>query len=400
MMPRRSAPDDPTNALLLALCTGDRSQAALAHAACLLAQPVDWSRLSELAALHGVVGLVRQTLAALGAAPRVPEPDWRAMEQAASQIAFDGMVQQRQLAAVVAALHHAGIEPLLLKGYALADLVYPDPLTRPSADLDVLVRPDQVALACQALARMGCTLPDPATVDVQLAHAYDLPVILPPMAGRATLLELHWHLAPRGLFSLDLDLWRARAEWFRVASQPALRFSPEDMLLHLALHMRKHRYVGLRWLCDVAELLRRFAATEAPRPLDWQYVIGGARAAGLTVLLFTSLTLAGRLLAATVEPEVLAALQPAPWRRSLLQAVLAQDALLAPLEREDAGWTRLAPLEILLVDRPEAMAAELSYRLLPPPEVVLGAQARGMNRRQRLAFQTRRLLDRGATLVE
>jgi hypothetical protein len=83
-----------------------------------------------------------------------------------------------------------------------------------------------------------------------------------------------------------------------------------------------------------------------------------------------------------------------------LQAVLAQDAVLAPLEREDAGWTRLAPLEILLIDRPAAMALELGYRLLPPPEAVLGAQARGMTRRQRLAFQARRLLDRGATLVE
>lgn len=391
---------DPTIALLLALCNTDRREAAQAHIAGLLAQSIDWPRLSELAALHGVVGLVRHTLAALDAASCVPDPSWRAMDRAAAQIAFDGMVQQRQLAGVVAALRNAGIEPLLLKGYALADLVYPDPLARPSADLDVLVRPDQVAPAWQALADMGCTLPDAAVVDVQLANAYDLPVILPAMAGRATLLELHWHLAPRSLFALDLDLWRARAERFQVAGQPALRFSPEDMLLHLALHMRKHRYVGLRWLCDVAELLRRLGAAHASRPLDWQYIIGGARAAGLTVLLYTSLALARRLLAAPVEPELLAALEPAAWRRSLLQSVLAQDALLAPLEREDAGWTRLAPLEILLIDRPAAMAAELGYRLLPPPEAVLGAQARGMNRRQRVAFQTRRLLDRGATMVD
>jgi hypothetical protein len=391
---------DPTNTLLLSLCSGDRSDAARAQAAGLMGQPVDWLRLSELAALHGVVGLARRTLLAFDAAARVPAPAWRAMEQAAAQIAFDGMVQQRQLAAIVAALHGAGIEPLLLKGYALADLVYPDPVTRPSADVDVLVRPDQVAPACQALARMGCTLPDAATVDVQLANAYDLPVIMPAMAGRATLLELHWDLAPRGLFTLDLDLWRARAEWFQVAGQPALRFSPEDMLLHLALHMRKHRYIGLRWLCDVAELLRRFGAADASRPLDWQYVVGGARAAGLTVLLYTSLTLAQRLLATRVDAELLAALAPAAWRRSLLHSVLAQDALLAPLEREDAGWTRLAPLEVLLIDRPAAMAAELGYRLLPPPEAVLGAQARTMTRRQRLVFQARRLLDRGAMLAE
>ncbi len=391
---------DWTEDLLLALCNSDLDPSALSQIAGLLFQPVDWQRLSELAALHGVVGLVRHNLLALAAVPCVPEPSWRAMEQAAAQIAFDGMVHLRQLSGVVATLRSAGIEPLLLKGYALADLVYPDPVTRPSHDLDVLVRPDQVTPACQALAQIGCTLPDRAIADVQLANAYDLPVVLPPMAGLATLLELHWDLAPRGLFAIDLDLWRARAEIFDVAGQPALRFSPEDMLLHLALHMRKHRYIGLRWLCDVAELLRRFAGPAAPRPLDWEYVIGAARAAGLTVLLYTSLALAQRLLDAAVAPALLASLAPAAWRRKLLRSVLSQEALLAPLEREDAGWTRLAPVEILLIDRPAAMARELSYRLLPPPEAVLGIEALGMSRSQRLAFQARRLLDRGATMVE
>jgi hypothetical protein len=389
-----------TEALLLALCNGGPDETARAHAASLLARPIDWPRLAELAALHGVVGLVRRNLLALDATPQAPGPVWQAMEQAAAQTAFDGMVHLRQLVGVVAALRSAGIEPLLLKGYALAELIYSDPVTRPSHDLDMLVRPDQVVPACQALARIGCTLPDQATVDVQLANAYDLPVVLPPMAGLATVLELHWDLAPRGLFKLDLDLWRARAEVFDLAGQPALRFSPEDMLLHLALHLRKHRYVGLRWLCDVAELLRRFGGPAAPRPLDWEYVVGSARSAGLTVLLYTGLVLARRLLDAPVDPALLARLEPAAWRRRLLQSVLSQEALLAPLERDDAGWTRLAPVEILLIDRPAAMARELGYRLLPPPEAVLGAEALGMSRGQRLAFQARRLLDRSATMVE
>jgi hypothetical protein len=390
---------DPTDALLLALCAGALDEAGRAHAASRLGHPVDWQRLSALAVLHGVVGLVRHNLLALHAAASVPEPSWRAMDQAAAQIAFDGMVQQRQLASVISVLRSVAIEPLLLKGFALADLVYPDPVTRPSQDLDVLVRPDQVERACQALARMGCTLPSQVTVDVQRANAYDLAVVLPPMAGLATLLELHWNLAPRNLFTLDLDLWRARAETFEVAGQPVLRFSPEDMLLHLALHMRKHRYVGLRWLCDVAELLRRFAGPASPRPLDWQYVLGAGRASGLTVLLHTSLSLAHRLLRAPIEPALLARLEPAAWRRRLLHSVLSPEALLAPLEREDAGWTRLAPVEVLLIDRPAAMAHELSYRLLPPPEAVLGAGGLGLSRSQRRAFQARRLFNRGAAVV-
>ena len=241
-------------------------------------------------------------------------------------------------------------------------LLYDDPIFRPSTDIDLLVRRDEVDAACSALERIGGRLPSRETVAVQLATSYDLPVMLPSAGGKAGLLELHWDLAPRGLFSLDLDAWRARSGEFRLEGLTARRFSPEDMLLHLALHMRKHRYVGLRWLCDVAELVRRSHAAA----LDWPYVLSTARTAGLRVLLYTSLQLAERLLQAPVDAGILRALEPSALRRSLLQSVLTQNALLMPVERDEAGWTQLAPAEILLLDRPGAMARELGYRLAPP----------------------------------
>ena len=71
-----------------------------------------------------------------------------------------------------------------------------------------------------------------------------------------------------------------------------------------------------------------------------------------------------------------------------------------PVERDEAGWTQLAPVEILLLDRPGAMARELRYRLAPPSEAMLGAEASGMTRSQRLVFGARRLADRTAALLE
>lgn len=385
---------------MLALCRSKLTASESQRARVLLGQAIDWPQFVQWANLHGVVALVRHNLLALEAISLVPRQSGRELEQAAAQIAFDGMVHGRQLAQVVAALCAAGIDPIVLKGHALADLVYEDPVYRPSADLDILVRRDELAPACAALQQIGCTLPAPAAVDLQLANSYDLPCMLPPMAGIATLLELHWDLAPRGIFALDLDTMRSRAEPFRLGGQTtALRFSPEDMLLHLALHMRKHRYVGLRWLCDVAELLRRFAAQAGQRALDWRYVQHTARSSGLSVLLYTTLVLAQRLLDAPVPPGELALLEPSPARRWLLQSILSQQTLLAPLEREDAGWTKLAPVEILLVDRPAAMTQELVYRLFPPPEAVLGAEAVGMSRREQIAFQVRRLAGRANAVL-
>lgn len=386
----------PTETLLLLLARGSLTERDRGQARQILAAPagIDWSRLAGLASLHGVVALVRHNLVTLDARSSLPDHAWQAIDQAATQIAFDGMVRLRQTTQVLAALRSAGIDPVLLKGYALASLLYDDPIVRPSTDVDLLVRRSEVDRACTALRAAGGRLPSAESIAHQLAHSYDLPVMLPAAAGRPGLLELHWDLAPRGLFALDLDAWRSRSDEFVLEGQAVRRFSAEDMLLHLALHMRKHRYVGLRWLCDVAELVRRFGGT-----LDWGYVIRVAKETGLRVLLYTSLQLADRLLQAPVDDQVLRELEPSAVRRRLLHSVLSQDALLMPVERDDAGWTQLAPVEILLLDRPGAMARELRYRLAPPSEALLGAEAAAMTRSQRLSAGVHRLAGRTKTLL-
>ncbi len=388
---------DPTEEMLLALCSGDGGPAAQARIARLLAQPIEWPRLAELAALHGVVGLVRRRLIAQRLQPSVPPAAWQAIDAAATQVTVDGMLALRETAGMAAALHGAGIQPLLLKGQALADLLYDDPLIRPASDIDLLVSRNEVETAQQALAAIGYQPRSDEWLRYQLARGYHLSLVREVWPGRAVLLELHWDLGGRELFRYDLAAWRSRAQTFALSGVTARlqRFSPDDQLLHLALHMRKHRYVGLRWLVDVAALLSRFRDT-----LDWPYLTGTARRAGLATLLHTSLALAQTLLAAPVDAATLDGLAPAAWRRKLLRSMLSQEALLAPLERADAGWTRLAPVEVILIDRPAAMARELTHRLLPPPEAVLGAEAQPMSRGQRLAFQARRLLDRGGTLAE
>lgn len=393
---------DGTAELLLALCRAELSSADAERIRALLNGPVDWRRLSDLAQLHGVVGLVRRNLAALAAQEMVPASAWQALQQAAAQIVFDGMLQLRQLRLVVQALRSADVAPLVLKGAALADLVYGDPLLRPSTDLDLLVRRAELAQACAALEPLGARLPSKGQIDFQLANSYDLAVELPLVAGKPGLVELHWDLAPRGLVTIDLDAWRRRAEVFEVDGITLRRLAPEDMLLHLALHMRKHRYVGLRWLCDVAELVRRSASTSPAsgrQPLDWDYIVTTAHSAGFSVLLYVSLALAQRLLAAPVPSEVLATVEPSALRRRLVQDVLTQDLLLQAVEKDEAGWTQRAPMEVWLLDRPSAMARELRYRLLPPAEGPLGAQAATMGAGQRAVFSVRRLASRSATLL-
>lgn len=384
---------DWTDELLLALCNGDLSPAAQTQVAQLFDQPIDWPRLAELAALHGVVGLVRRKLIACGVQTSVPAQAWQTIDAAATQIIFDAMLHQRELARMVAALRHAGIQPLLLKGQALADLLYDDALIRPASDIDLLIRREEVAAAQPVLAAIGYAPRSAAWLDFELRQNYHISLWREAWPGRPVVLELHWELGARELFCYNLDDWRSHAQPFVLAGETLQRFSIEDQLLHLALHMRKHRYVGLRWLVDVAELLRRFRET-----LDWAHVVETAEQAGLRTLLYTTVSLAGQLLAAPVPPSVVRRLEPSSIRRWLLRSVLTQDALLTPVEMEEAGWTRLAPVEVLLLDRPTTMARELGYRLFPPIERLAGPEA-GVAGGQQVSRYVQRLARRTTTLL-
>lgn len=391
-----AAPPDATEALLLALCRNDWPETARARLTSLLAAPVDWSRLAELAALHGVVGLVSKSLAAAGWQAHVPAPARAAMQAAVTQIRFDGMLHLHETGRMTAALAAVGIEPILLKGQALADLLYDDPLIRPASDVDLLVRWDEVERAEAALAGAGYEPQSAALRDYELGHNYHVTLWREVLPGRPLLLELHWDLGARNLFQYNLADWRARVQLFRLpdVATPLQRFAPGEQLLHLALHMRKHRYVGLRWLVDVATLLRRFE-----NELDWPALLAAADTAGLRTLLYTTVLLAQRSLDVPVAQRWLDALAPSALRRSLLASVLQQDTLLAPLEVEDAGWTRLAPAEVLLLDQPGAMARELRWRLFPPVEKLGGLEAAGETGSQRAARYARRLLRRSRTLA-
>jgi hypothetical protein len=375
---------------LLALCRWNGGVSERLHAGS--SQPVDWDQLAELAALHGVIGLVQRRLLAGDA--HAPEGARQRIQAAASQVAFDGMLHARQLGQVIEALRAAGVEAMALKGVALADMLYDDVLVRPSTDLDILVRPEELVTALDVLCSvLGARTPPAEVVAFQRRHSYDVGCALPPAAGQTTLLEVHWQLAPSGLFALDLAAWRRRAQPFDLHGAAVLRLAAEEQLLHLALHMRKHRYVGLRWLADCATLVGRFGDK-----LDWDYVAASARQAGLRTLVYTTLTLAVQLLGAACPDGVLQRLAPSSLRRRALHSTLAQIAALEPLETQDAGWTRLAPAEVLLLDRPAAMARELRFRLFPPPEKLAGFDGAG-GARHRLSLYAGRLAQRTTTLL-
>lgn len=78
--------------------------------------------------------------------------------------------------------------------------------------------------------------------------------------------EIHWHIT-RDSFHINIDEWWEMAKATKIDNCQALILSPEDMLIHLCLHLFNHGYnkITLRGLCDIIETIRYYR-----NEINWQ----------------------------------------------------------------------------------------------------------------------------------
>ena len=176
----------------------------------------------------------------------------------------------RVLAEILAAYDAAGIEVRVLKGMALAHLIYPEPGLRPMRDIDLLVKPAEARRAQALLAELGFRAP--------LAQAGALPDKHLSAAKRQTeglsiSVEVHHNLfnastpvAPMGLADLTVAPLH-----FSVNGQMAQTLGGADMLWHLGQHFIYHLNVAepmrFIWIADLVGFAEQYAAD-----IDWARV--------------------------------------------------------------------------------------------------------------------------------
>ena len=143
---------------------------------------------------------------------------------------------------LVTLLRAAGIDPLLVKGWAVARL-YPERGLRPYVDVDLCVRPDQL----------------PRATEVLREHA-----------GGCGAVDLH-----AGVADLEDRTWEAveaRARPLPLGGLEVRTLGPEDQLRHLGLHLVRHGGWRPLWLCDLGAALESLSTD-----FDWDYCVYGER---------------------------------------------------------------------------------------------------------------------------
>lgn len=268
---------------------------------------------------------------------------------------------------VEAALQEAGIPYALLKGAALSRSAYQHATERVMGDLDFWIQSPHMGTTWQLLHDLGYRAAgkEHRPPALQQLSQGEIQLTAP---GRA-LVELHWSPFP-GWWLQRTAAVDGAGLWSRLeplGNSGACQLSPEDMVLHLAVHLGVNHQFGMYPLRSLVDIAR----TVQTRPVDWTVVAQRARHWRVATVTWCTLDLLQTLTGVDGADRALDALQPGAVRRRLLASLVNAQQVLALHDRRSGRLRYL--LLLLLVDRPRDRL-RLIYRTLWPEPAWLAAR--------------------------
>lgn len=248
---------------------------------------LEWDLVIQQSIRHSVTPILYQQLKRLS--PKVPVPDgvFKKLRDIYLQNAARNMRLYHGLSKALKVLKDAGIPVVVLKGGHLGEVVYGNIGLRTLCDVDLLFKMQDMGRGQKRLMNAGFL-----SGDSQLA------------------LDVHWNIdISIKHINIDLeDLW-GRAQPTVIAGVEVLALCPEDLLLHICVHLAFHHlfeFAGLRSFCDIREIVRHYGGQ-----MEWEQIRQRAKDWGVTNCIYITLVLARELLDAKVPDDVIEALKPA-----------------------------------------------------------------------------------------
>jgi hypothetical protein len=292
----------PESAVVALSASGANGDPTLRDA---LSRSLDWDGVLALATLERATGPLSERLRRVPSR-NVPPETLARLQRLALVSEFQLMSLHDRLVRLLQLFAANDIDVLLLKGAGLAHSAYAKPTDRPMGDIDALVRENAASaaweLACANGWRRRTDVPEERSYD---DHQHSTP--LEDSDGLQVGLELHTALfTQQAPFILPASQMWEGARRITIGGAPAFVPSPEDQLLHAALHFawsHEMSFGAWRTLRDVERIV-------ASSPIDWQALIAKSRAARGATCAYWTLRLARDVAGVAVPADVLAALAP------------------------------------------------------------------------------------------
>src|SRR5262249_31296864 len=255
---------DPQEFQLLLYCARYRPDGGLIRD--LVSKGIDWQLLLKLAAQHCVRPMLLQTLKSVcwDAVPQKTQLELTLFNEANVQknLFFTG-----ELLRLLGLFEKNAIPIAAFKGPVLAHSVYGHISLREFSDLDVIVHEADLSKAEDILSARGYQAAF-ADRDYRSAFLSYQGQYTFRHSDTGIFVDLHWRLSSKGVaFPLQLaEIW-SRLEQVTIAGRTVLTLAQDDLALFSAAHGTKEGWRSLIWVCDFAELLRKY------QDIDWVAVL-------------------------------------------------------------------------------------------------------------------------------
>ncbi len=236
----------------------------------LLSHHLNWEEVLDSAFSHGIAPLLYYNLKNIRKSQFIPQEVMDKLEKAYHGNVARNMYLYVELNRILEAFYEKAVEVILLKGAALAKTVYADIGLRTMGDIDLLVKQQDLLYIKKIMYDLKYVpYQNSKTEEWHIENHFHLPKYI--YQDKLIIVEIHWNILRNSLrrnsFPINIDEWWERTKVSKIGNCHALIPSPEDMLLHLCLHLMNHGYnkITLRGLFDILETVRYYK-----NEIDWQ----------------------------------------------------------------------------------------------------------------------------------
>ena len=288
--------------LLVACCQSQQDTTEDDSVLQIMKSGIDWNLLLNLMDFHRVTPLMARKLAAIGPAG-VPESVLEQVRYGQKRTAIDNLEQTAELLRVLRLLQDEGVKVIPFKGTVLARQLYGDLGLRDSCDIDLIVHQQDILAIKRILAAVGYVPPTCLSPAQEIALISSACVYEVRNQNRDVDLELHWKDSNHRSLAFHPDFVWNGLQKISFGGMQIETLSSEILLLLLCAHGTKHCWRRLRYVCDIADLIK------TSKNLNWTKLLRNADQVGARRMVLTGLSLAHDLLEAPVPDEILGSIR-------------------------------------------------------------------------------------------
>lgn len=226
----------------------------------------NWNGIPAMAEKHGMAPLLKLNLSRYGVT--IPIHVRRDLGALGLRHQLINQVRMRMLSEIIPIFQTANIPIRVLKGAALAQILYPDISLRPMSDIDLLIRKEDTHKVWDVFHSCGYQNGYEKPEQKNMHH---LPGFIRQMDGFTLIIEVHHHLLRDSTKHPQVTMENLCFPPMSFSISPdtqAYTLAPEDMLYHLCRHafFDNHALEHFRmiWVADILNMAEKFI-----HKIDW-----------------------------------------------------------------------------------------------------------------------------------